>query len=52
LNLLELDIVALEIGSIPDQHHRIALLARPFDVHAEVTSVVDDPVEDVIGGDG
>jgi hypothetical protein len=51
LNFLELYVLSLEIRCIAQQHHRIAVSARPLDINAMAASILDDSVENGISGD-
>ena len=42
-------VVALEVGRVADQHDGVAVPPRPLDVDAEVSGILDDPIEDVVG---
>ena len=44
-------VLALDVGRIADDDHRIAILASPFDVDAMEPCILDDPVENIVGGD-
>ena len=52
LNFLELHVLSLEIRRITDEDHGISISSRPLDVDTMVACILDDPVEDVVGGDG
>ena len=52
LKFLELHVLSLEIRRITHEDHRIPIFSRPFGVHTMVACILDNSIEDVVGGHG
>ena len=51
LKFFELHVLALDVRRITHEDHGIAVLSRPLDVNTMVACILDDPVENIVGGD-
>ena len=52
MQVLQLYVVAVKVRGVSKSHHGISVTAHPFDVHAELSCIFDDLVEDIIGRHG
>jgi hypothetical protein len=51
LKFFELDVLSIDVGRIAHDDHRKSILSSPFGVNSMRACILDNSVEDVVGGD-
>ena len=51
LKFFELHVLSLDVGRITHDDHGISILSSPFGVNPMAACILDDTVQDVVGGD-